>query len=393
MSTAAQVQTLPKVKLIVVSGPHNGQEYIFHRESITIGRDENNTVPLIKDLRVSRNHAELKWKGDGFFLTNLSSKNFILVNGEKVDSAPITHKSRIQVGESDIVVKIPDLESLTVAGTTSSNVMPLQRPTGQQSPSAAGALTPTNSGAKGIANRPHGIPAQKNSQPLATHSARPGTPALRKNEGGLAPGGATAPSTLSPGARRYQQQRQAKTSAPTDPGKSRFYIILGVVILIGGFFLFSNSKPKTPPKPFRSNRQIEFETDQSKKSTEELKEALAKADTVQSRRAQENLLKGLRDFQQGQYARAKEAFQVVLNLDPENQLAQRYYHLARLKFEDFVKWNLMQGQRYREKRNWRLCRSNFFSVMVMLQNNREDPMYREAKQFHDECALQLEGRY
>ncbi len=382
---------MPKLKLIVVSGPHTGQEFTLQKDSITIGRDEGNAVALVKDLRVSRTHAEVKWKEDSYHIINISSKNFILVDGEKVDNAVVTHKTRIQVGETDLVVKIPDLENLTVAANAVGNVVSLQRSAAPGPSNGAPSTALTNPGTMGVARRNTGMPTKKTAQPPQTGGARPA--AVPRSESGVtATSGANA--AMSPGARKYQQQRQQQSPQPSgNPGKTRFYLIVGAVLLIGGFFLFSKTKPKTPPKPFRSTRQIEFETSQSKKSTEDLQESLAKADTVQQRRAQENLLKGLRDFQQGQYARAKETFQVVLNLDPENQLAQRYYHLARLKFEEFVKWNLMQGQRYREKRNWRLCRSNYFSVMVMLQNNKEDPMFREAKQFHDECSLQLEGRY
>jgi tetratricopeptide (TPR) repeat protein len=118
-----------------------------------------------------------------------------------------------------------------------------------------------------------------------------------------------------------------------------------------------------------------------------------KYDTVQYRRAQENFIRGFRDFQQGQYARSREAFQVVLNLDPENELAKRYYHLAQIKFDEMVKFSMIQGNRYREKKNWRMCQSSYTLVLTMLQNRKDDPTFKEAKQFFEECKLNLEGRY
>ena len=85
--------------------------------------------------------------------------------------------------------------------------------------------------------------------------------------------------------------------------------------------------------------------------------------------------------------RARESFQVVLNLDSDNELAKRYLQLSRIKFDEMVKHSMLQGSRYREKKNWRLCQSSFFNVMTMLQNRKDDSVYQEAKRYYDECAL------
>ncbi len=63
----------------------------------------------------------------------------------------------------------------------------------------------------------------------------------------------------------------------------------------------------------------------------------------------------------------REVFQVVLNLDPDNELAKRYYHLSKIKFDELVKFNMIQGNRYREKRNPAACVSrNYSNVLTML---------------------------
>ena len=84
---------------------------------------------------------------------------------------------------------------------------------------------------------------------------------------------------------------------------------------------------------------------------------------------------------------------MVLNLDPDNELAKRYYHLSKIKFDELVKFNMIQGNRYREKKNWRMCQSNYTNVMTMLQYRKDDPSFKEAKQFYEECTLNLEGRF
>jgi hypothetical protein len=57
-----------------------------------------------------------------------------------------------------------------------------------------------------------------------------------------------------------------------------------------------------------------------------------------------------------------------------------------------VKFHMLQGNRYREKKNWRMCTSSYFNVMTML-NNGQDPLFKEAKQYFDQCTLAQQGNY
>lgn len=182
---------------------------------------------------------------------------------------------------------------------------------------------------------------------------------------------------------------------PLSNPRVRFYAIVAVVGLLAWYFLFSESpKEKKDPNAFRTSALSMADVVEAEKRTQELLTVKKeKYDSIQYRRAQENFIKGFRDFQQGQYARAREAFQVVLNLDPDNELAKRYFHLSKIKFDELVKFNMIQGNRYREKRNWRMCQSNYSNVMTMLQHRKDDPSYKEAKQFYEECTLNLEGRF
>jgi tetratricopeptide (TPR) repeat protein len=115
-------------------------------------------------------------------------------------------------------------------------------------------------------------------------------------------------------------------------------------------------------------------------------------DTLQAQRAQENFIKGFRDFRQGNYARAREHFQVVLTLDPEHQEARRYLTLSKFKFDELIKRQLQQGRIYFENKNYRLCRASFESALIMLHQNQNDPSYKDAKKFFEACDLALGGR-
>jgi hypothetical protein len=71
-------------------------------------------------------------------------------------------------------------------------------------------------------------------------------------------------------------------------------------------------------------------------------------------------------------------------------LAKKYYFIAKRKFDEVVQVHMTQGKRYRGKGNYRLCKSSFENVMVMIKTD-TDPIYKEAKQYRDECDLRIEG--
>lgn len=127
------------------------------------------------------------------------------------------------------------------------------------------------------------------------------------------------------------------------------------------------------------------------KSDEELKalrEAMEKkgVDTPQFRLAEAQFIRGFRDYQNGQYARAMEAFQSARSFYPEHELATYYWKMAKRKLDERIQIYMIQGRRYKGVQNYRLCRSAFATVVKMVKNDR-DPIYQEALRFHDECML------
>ncbi|KYG67111.1 hypothetical protein AZI86_08860 [Bdellovibrio bacteriovorus] len=366
MGAANQLKEALKFDIEVTKGPHTGMRLSFSKQIVGIGRGPENDIILSSDPRSSRKHAEIRQRDSDFVIVNLSEKNFILVNGQTVQTEILTPGSVIQIGDSEIrfnqeISQIkPDLAAVPSVFST---------PTPPPMPS-----TP---------------PPAPMASPKAQMPARPqvaSAPAMPR------------PQTQNMGYGGYQPPPARPAGAgvgggPLSNPKVRFYGIIAIIGLVGYYLFFSDSpKAKKDPNAFRTSAISMQEVAAAQKRTEEIMTTKKeKYDSVQYRRAQENFIKGFRDYQQGQYARAREAFQVVLNLDPENELAKRYYHLAKIKFDELVKFNMIQGNRYREKRNWRMCQSNYSNVMTMLQHRKDDPSYKEAKQFFEECTLNLEG--
>ncbi|MBO9667431.1 MAG: FHA domain-containing protein [Bdellovibrio sp.] len=355
-----------------------GMKLSFAKGTATIGRGPENDIVLSNDPRVSRQHAEIKQRGNEFVVVNLSQKNFIMVNGENVQSEGLQANSVIQIGDTEIrflaeaPAVVPTPPPTPVAAAPAPVAPP---PILKPMPSQAVTATP----------RSQSMPAAHGGlPPAAPHMSVP--PAMPQPQVGSYGGFPPPPSGAHRGA---PVQSGGMLSNP----RTRFYGIIVVLGLVAWFILSPNkNKNAKDPNAIRTSAISMQDVAEAEKRTQELLTVKKeKYDSVQYRRAQENFIRGFRDFQQGQYARAREAFQVVLNLDPENELAKRYFHLSKIKFDELVKFNMIQGNRYREKKNWRMCQSNYSNVMTMLQNRRDDPSYKEAKQFYEECSLNLEG--
>ena len=72
-------------RLILMFNKQVIEEYALMEESITIGRNEDNTIS-VDNLAVSGYHARIDKAGDDYILTDLQSTNGTFVNDEKEES-------------------------------------------------------------------------------------------------------------------------------------------------------------------------------------------------------------------------------------------------------------------------------------------------------------------
>ena len=362
MSAAPVVKNRHKFRLKIVSGPHANEIHTLDKDIIKIGRGDDNTIQLPRDGRISRNHVEIIWNGFDFKLKNLSQKNFVMVNERVVQEETVKPGIKIQLGETLIEVfeygpiLVPKNEMISSSPPPYSP--PAAAPISQNRPAAPVNLRPNPPSTSAYAT------------PAKPMMPQPGYAAPRK------------------------QSRQANPAfRPKQSGsKSTFYLIIFAVIGLMVWLANKDTQPKEK-LTFRSSQQVEYDRLQVEAEKAKLEERLSSQNNQLVRQSQENLVKGFRDYQQGNYMRAKENFASVLIKDPDNELAKRYYHLSGIKFDELLQFNILQGLRYREKKNYRLCRSSFQAALVMIQNNNRHPKYSEIKDYFDECNLGLEGRF
>jgi len=94
--------------LVVSGGPDLGQQYPLWGDVITIGRASREATWEIRltDRAVSRPHARLEHRDDGFYLVDLDSANGTLLNGIPVQApAVLKDGDEISVGETRITFR------------------------------------------------------------------------------------------------------------------------------------------------------------------------------------------------------------------------------------------------------------------------------------------------
>ena len=85
-------------RVILVFNKKVIKEYPFLKDSMTIGRNQENDI-FIDNLVVSSHHAKLDKSGDDYILTDLQSTNGTFVNNRRITSHKLQHKDKITIGK------------------------------------------------------------------------------------------------------------------------------------------------------------------------------------------------------------------------------------------------------------------------------------------------------
>jgi pSer/pThr/pTyr-binding forkhead associated (FHA) protein len=82
-------------------GPH-----VIPLEStlLTLGRGLNNDI-ILEDTRVSRHHAQLRYKTRRFWVTDLNSTNGTYVNGERISEVDLRHGDVVSLGGLELTFR------------------------------------------------------------------------------------------------------------------------------------------------------------------------------------------------------------------------------------------------------------------------------------------------
>ena len=102
-------------KLILTFNKQVIKEYPFTKDSISMGRQEDNTI-VIDNLAVSGYHAKIDKLGGEYILTDLQSTNGTFVNDQKVVSHKLSHGDNIVIGKHVILFVATEKEKIEGEG-------------------------------------------------------------------------------------------------------------------------------------------------------------------------------------------------------------------------------------------------------------------------------------
>ncbi|TNE50178.1 MAG: sigma 54-dependent Fis family transcriptional regulator [Deltaproteobacteria bacterium] len=99
------------VSLVVVQGPHQGQELRLTHELTTVGRNEWCDLPLPLDTWISGEHCEVWLEKDQVRVRDLQSRNGTFLGGYRVFEALLTPNVPLRLGETVLELRSHDRRS------------------------------------------------------------------------------------------------------------------------------------------------------------------------------------------------------------------------------------------------------------------------------------------
>jgi FHA domain/zinc-ribbon domain len=88
--------------LVVRKGPNEGSKYMLDAEVTRAGRHPDSDI-FLDDITVSRRHAEIVRRADGFHVVDVGSLNGTYVNRDRVEDAKLANGDELQIGKFKLV--------------------------------------------------------------------------------------------------------------------------------------------------------------------------------------------------------------------------------------------------------------------------------------------------
>ncbi len=283
---------------------------------------------VLNDTKCSRHHCVITISNDQIIARDVGSKSGIFINGQRFEETAIQLNQPFQVGETTLCLRWT------------------------------------------------GGPEQQHSSAL-------------QSRGTSVPGNRVGPQQMT-------VMGGAVTRGPTTQKSSRsaFYGIIAVVGILVIFALTTSPKKTNQNYGLRTEAQIEEDIQNAQKRKDDIfREKMAQGVfNNQAGEAQAAYIQGFRDFREGHYNRAIQAFTATLALNPEHALGQKYKRLAEKKLDELVHYNMREGKRAYDQNKFELAKSAYRNVLIEL-NDPNNKTYQEAKERLQEVELLLKGRY
>lgn len=107
MSATAQIQSSPQIvrrAVLLLDTPGGPHPIPLESTLLTVGRGLNNDI-ILEDTRVSRHHAQLRYKARRFWVTDLNSTNGTYINGERISEADLRNGDVLSLGGLELTFR------------------------------------------------------------------------------------------------------------------------------------------------------------------------------------------------------------------------------------------------------------------------------------------------
>ena len=328
MTAALAPRTGFKFMITVRQGPDRGVSYQLLPPKVTIGRGNDNNIAFA-DPKVSRQAAVIDFSPERIVISDLSSRHALIVNGQNVAEASIKHGDSIQVGDTEFVFSV---EQLQLSANGQPQLAAPGQPLGLRPPPSMNTARPRNS------------------------SASSSDDAAAKLRFYIVLGVVVAGAV-------YFLNKDKKVAAIEPEIRTNEAIEKDIKV--------------TETRIEEITKKRTFKTPEEKTRFEE---------------AQKHYLEGFRDYQKGQWMRAMRSFETAYTIDSEHQLAIRYYKYAEKQRDEMVALLTNEGLSYKEKNMFGRCEAAFEKVMDAIPN-KDDVKYKQAQSLRDECRLLDKERF
>ncbi|MCB0390080.1 MAG: FHA domain-containing protein [Bdellovibrionales bacterium] len=316
--------------LTVTSGPDKGETFKIMSSTIKIGRASTNDIVLAKDVKCSRNHAEIIISHSGIIIKSLNSKNLVEVDGKPGEALLLNHNAKIRLGSTKLLFQISmlikDEETRALSATMNEAFDPQEKGLGF-------------------------------SRPQQIHKGN-------------------------------------KLPLPQGKTNNFRMILIGIGIILIMFALTNEEVGFNKDAGIRTDEEIEKEIDTINKIREAERKLREKKglQSPNFKEAQTHYIRGFRYYKKGKYERFLYSFQACTSIFPEHELCKTYKKLAEKKYYELIQFQMIRGKKLLEKGQYSACISVFKNVTYMVKD-KSNKVFQEAEANLSLCKSRMEGRF
>ena len=193
-------------------------------------------------------------------------------------------------------------------------------------------------------------------------------------------------------------QGKSDTTVPPVEEKTSFLrpLLIGIVILVlvaSGFLSNTDKSKKTAKNKLPTiNTENNIQENLSyleKKITEKVTQRkINNLNSINFQLAEQNYIRGFREYRQGSFKKALESFQGCLSVDSKHKLCKTYYKMTKRKIDQLIQYYMTHGNRNLAKKRYKYCLSSFNNVKYFIGDLRNS-LYQEADKKIQLCNLEL----